>query len=70
MLLLASSVFVRCGVSLVRRYSLVPRSYHSREFVTTAEVSSQWPLNVVSYCLILHGGKLDATHVIVKGDYE
>ena len=42
-------------------------TFHRREFVITAEVPDSDKLNVVSYRLILHGGKLvGATYVIVK----
>ena len=45
----------------------MPRSYHCRILAITAEVLDSDKLNVVSYRLILHGGKLvGATHVIVK----
>ena len=45
----------------------MPRSYHCRILAITAEVLDSDKLNVVSYRLILYGGKLvGATHVIVK----
>ena len=53
-----------------RHHRVRARPTPSCLWVGSAEVPDSDKLNVVSYRLILHGGKIGATHVIVKGDYE